>query len=117
MNIYNHRKVSIRNIIINQILKNEEINNDTKNKIDVYDEDKKLNNVNDKLATIIMFKLILFIVYRKMFNKLKMIYLSYKYKNYIMKKYIGRLNQAKINQNIIKTKMNKIKNDVLNINK
>ena len=117
VNIYNHRKVSIRNIIINQILKNEEINNDTKNKIDVYDEDKKLNNVNDKLATIIMFKLILFIVYRKMFNKLKMIYLSYKYKNYIMKKYIGRLNQAKINQNIIKTKMNKIKDDVLNINK
>ena len=117
VNIYNHRKVSIRNIIINQILKNEEINNNTNQLIDTSYENKKENNINDKLATLIMFKLIMFIIYRKLFNKLKLMFLSYKFKNSIAKKYIRRLNLAKINQTKIKTKMDKIKDDILNINK
>ena len=117
VNIYNHRKVSIRNIIINQILKNEEINNNTNQLIDTSYENKKENNINDKLATLIMFKLIMFIIYRKLFNKLKLMFLSYKFKNAIAKKYIRRLNLAKINQTKIKTKMDKIKDDILNINK
>ena len=117
VNIYNHRKTSIRNIIINQILKNEEINNDTKNMIDVYGKNSKIKSINYKLATIIIFKLLLFIIYRQLFNKLKSKLLSYKFRNYLLKKYIWRLNQAKINQNIIKSKMDRIKDDVLNINK
>ena len=117
VNIYNHRKVSIRNIIINQILKNEEINNNTNQLIDTSYENKKENNINDKLATLIMFKLIMFIIYRKLFNKLKLMFLYYKFKNSIAKKYIRRLNLAKINQTKIKTKMDKIKDDILNINK
>ena len=116
-NIYNHRKTSIRNIIINQILKNEEINNDIKNMIEVYGKNSKIKSINYKLATIIIFKLILFIVYRRLLNKLKAIFLSYKFKNYLLIKYIWRLNQAKINQNIIKSKMDRIKDDVLNTNK
>ena len=117
VNIYNHRKVSMRNIIINQILKNEEINNDTNNCIDIGDENNKGNNISNKLATIILVKLVIFIVYRKLFNKMKLIILSFKYKNAVIKKYLRCLNQAKINQNMIKSKMDKIKDDVLNIDK
>ena len=117
VNIYNYRKFSIRNIIVNQILKNEEINNNTNQLINNSIENEKGNNINDKLATLIMFKLIIFIIYRKLFNKLKLMFLSYKYKKAIVIKYIWRLNQAKINQTKIKTKMDKIKDDILNINK
>ena len=117
VNIYNHRKTSIRNIIINQILKNEEINNNTNSFLDNFDNNKKINNINNKLACIILTKLIIFIVYRKLFNKLKMVFLSYKFNILIKKKYLNCLNQAKINQNVIKTKMDKIKDDILNINK
>ena len=117
VNIYNHKKISMRNIIINQILKNEEFNN-TNNFIDNFDENKiRNNNINNKLATIIFVKLIIFIIYRKLFNKLKLVLLSYKYKIVIIKKYLRCLNQAKVNQNAIKSKMNKIKDDILNINK
>ena len=119
VNVYNHRKTSMRNIIINQILKNTEINNSNtnlKNFFDNFDDNEKINNINNKLAMIILFKLIIFIVYRKLFNKLKVVFLSYKYNNVIIKKYLKCLNQAKINQNAIKTKMNKIKDDILNIN-
>ena len=111
INIYNHRKISIRNIIVNQILKNEELNNTINN------NKKKINNVNDKLAALILFKLILFIIYRKLFNKLKLMLLNNRYKNIVIKKYLRALNQAKINKNEIKNKMDIIKDDVININK
>ena len=118
VNIYNHRKISMRNIIINQILKNEEINNNTNNFINSFDENKKQNNIiNNKLAALIFVKLIIFIIYRKLFNKLKLILLSYKYKIVIIKKYLSCLKQARNNQSAIKLKMNKIKDDILNINK
>ena len=61
INIYNHRKASMRNIIINQILKNEEMNNDT-NEINNLDDNKNQiiiknkNEINNKLATLILFK-------------------------------------------------------------
>ena len=121
VNIYNHRKISTRNIIVNQILKNEELDNDTKemNNIDDYSNQimiKKKNEMNNKLSTLILFKLILFIVYRKLFNKIKVIYLSEKYKESIMKKCLKQLIRANININTIKLKMNEIKNDVLNLN-
>ena len=63
VNIYNHRKISTRNIIVNQILKNEELDNDTKemNNIDDYSNQimiKKKNEMNNKLSTLILFKLI-----------------------------------------------------------
>ena len=119
-NIYNHRKVSMRNIIINQILKNEEMNNDTKeiNNLDDMDQIVKKNNndINNKLATLILFKLIIFIVYRKLFNKIKMKYLSDKYNVIVIKKYLKQLNKAANNISAIKLKMDKIKNDVLNLN-
>ena len=111
INIYNHRKISIRNIIVNQILKNEELNNTINN------NKKKINNVNDKLAALILFKLILFIIYRKLFNKLKLMLLNNRYNNIVIKKYLRALNQAKINKNEIKNKMDIIKDDVININK
>ena len=110
-NVYNHRKASMRNIIINQILKNEELNNTMNN----FKENK--DSINDKLATLILFKLIIFIIYRKLFNNLKVILLNNRFKNSIIKKYLKGLYQAKINNNQIKTKMNIIKDDVLNINK
>ena len=116
VDIYNHRKVTMRNIIINQILKNEELNNDTKRKLTNSYEYKKINSANNKLATIILFKLLVFIIYRKLFNKLKLILLTSKYKNTIKRKYLKFLKQASINQNFIKTKMDKIKDDILNIN-
>ena len=91
VNIYNHRKISTRNLIINQILKNEEFDTDMKEmyNIDDYSNQnmiKKKNEMNNKLAMIILFKLILFIVYRKLFNKIKVNYLSERYKESIMKK-------------------------------
>jgi hypothetical protein len=118
VNIYNHRKKSMRNIIINQILKNEEINNadNLKNNFDNFDDKTNISSINNKLACLILFKLILFIVYRKLFDKLKLVFVSYKYKNVITKKYIKCLQQAKINQDAIKAKMNKIKDDILNLN-
>ena len=120
VNIYNHRKVSMRNIIINQILKNEEMNNDTKknNNLDDMNQIIKKNNndINNKLATLILFKLILFIIYRKLFNKIKVKYLSEKYNTIIIKKYLRQLNKASNNISAIKLKMDKIKNDVLNLN-
>ena len=119
-NIYNHRKVSMRNIISNQILKNEEMNNDTKeiNNLDDMEQIVKKNNndINNKLATLILFKLIIFIVYRKLFNKIKMKYLSDKYNVIVIKKYLKQLNKAANNISAIKLKMDKIKNDVLNLN-
>ena len=121
VNIYNHRKISTRNLIINQILKNEEFDTDMKemDNIDDYSNQnmiKKKNEMNNKLAMIILFKLILFIVYRKLFNKIKVNYLSEKYKESIMKKSLKQLIRANININTIKLKMNEIKNDVLNLN-
>ena len=120
VNIYNHRKISMRNIIINQILKNEEMNNDTKknNNLDDMNQIIKKNNndINNKLATLILFKLILFIIYRKLFNKIKVKYLSEKYNTIIIKKYLRQLNKASNNISAIKLKMDKIKNDVLNLN-
>jgi len=121
VNIYNHRKISTRNLIINQILKNEEFDTDMKEmyNIDDYSNQnmiKKKNEMNNKLAMIILFKLILFIVYRKLFNKIKVNYLSEKYKESIMKKSLKQLIRANININTIKLKMNEIKNDVLNLN-
>ena len=120
VNIYNHRNVSMRNIIINQILKNEEMNNDTKknNNLDDMNQIIKKNNndINNKLATLILFKLILFIIYRKLFNKIKVKYLSEKYNTIIIKKYLRQLNKASNNISAIKLKMDKIKNDVLNLN-
>ena len=120
INIYNHRKISMRNIIINQILKNEEMNNNT---IEVNNNDningyliQNRNDINNKLAALIMFKLILFIIYRKLFNKIKIIVLSEKYKAIIVKKYLRQLNKANYNINAIRLKMDKIKNDVLNLN-
>jgi len=120
VNIYNHRKISMRNIIINQILKNEEMDNDT-NEVNNMDDVNQIviknkNDMNNKLATLILFKLILFIVYRKLFNKIKVIVLSGKYKVIIMKKYLNQLNKANNNINAIRLKMDKIKNDVLNSN-
>ena len=121
INIYNHRKASMRNIIINQILKNEEMNNDT-NEINNLDDNKNQiiiknkNEINNKLATLILFKLILFIVYRKLFNKIKMQFISEKYKFIVARRCLKQLNKAYININAIKLKMDKIKNDVLNLN-
>ena len=119
-NIYNHRKVSMRNIIVNQILKNEEMENDTNEVNNLNDVNqgiiKNKNDMNNKLATLILFKLILFIVYRKFFNKIKVIVLSGKYKVIIMKKYLNQLNRANNNINAIRLKMDQIKNDVLNLN-
>lgn len=121
INIYNHRKASMRNIIINQILKNEEMNNDT-NEINNLDDNKNQiiiknrNEINNKLATLILFKLILFIVYRKLFNKIKMQFISEKYKYIVARRCLKQLNKAYININAIKLKMDKIKNDVLNLN-
>ena len=121
INIYNHRKASMRNIIINQILKNEEMNNDT-NEINNLDDNKNQiiiknkNEINNKLATLILFKLILFIVYRKLFNKIKMQFISEKYKSIVARRCLKQLNKAYININAIKLKMDKIKNDVLNLN-
>ena len=120
VNIYNHRKISMRNIIINQILKNEEMDNDT-NEVNNLDDVNQIviknkNDMNNKLATLILFKLILFIVYRKLFNKIKVIALSGKYKVIIIKKYLNQLNKANNNINAIRLKMDKIKNDVLNSN-
>ena len=77
---------------------------------------KNKNNMNNKLATLILFKLILFIVYRKFFNKIKVNVLSGKYKVIIMKKYLNQLNRANNNINAIRLKMDQIKNDVLNLN-
>ena len=121
VNIYNHRKISTRNLIINQILKNEEFDTDMKEmyNIDDYSNQnmiKKKNEMNNKLAMIILFKLILFIVYRKLFNKIKVNYFSERYKESIMKKSLKQLIRANININTIKLKMNEIKNDVLNLN-
>ena len=120
VNIYNHRKISMRNIIVNQILKNEEMENDTNEVNDLDDVNqgiiKNKNDMNNKLATLILFKLILFIVYRKFFNKIKVIVLSGKYKIIIMKKYLNQLNRANNNINAIRLKMDQIKNDVLNLN-
>jgi hypothetical protein len=121
INIYNHRKASMRNIIINQILKNEEMNNDT-NEVNNLDDNtnqiiiKNKNEINNKLATLILFKLILFIVYRKLFNKIKMQFISEKYKYIVARRCLKQLNKAYININAIKLKMDKIKNDVLNLN-
>jgi len=121
INIYNHRKASMRNIIINQILKNEEMNNDT-NEVNNLDDNtnqiiiKNKNEINNKLATLILFKLILFIVYRKLFNKIKMQFISEKYKSIVASRCLKQLNKAYININAIKLKMDKIKNDVLNLN-
>ena len=121
INIYNHRKASMRNIIINQILKNEEMNNDT-NEVNNLDDNtnqiiiKNKNEINNKLATLILFKLILFIVYRKLFNKIKMQFISEKYKSIVARRCLKQLNKAYININAIKLKMDKIKNDVLNLN-
>ena len=121
INIYNHRKASMRNIIINQILKNEEMNNDT-NEFNNLDDNKNQiiiknkNEINNKLATLILFKLILFIVYRKLFNKIKMQFISEKYKFIVARRCLKQLNKAYININAIKLKMDKIKNDVLNLN-
>ena len=121
INIYNHRKASMRNIIINQILKNEEMNNDT-NEINNLDDNKNQiiiknkNEINNKLATLIIFKLILFLVYRKLFNKIKMQFISEKYKFIVARRCLKQLNKAYININAIKLKMDKIKNDVLNLN-
>lgn len=121
INIYNHRKASMRNIIINQILKNEEMNNDT-NEVNNLDDNKNQiiiknkNEINNKLATLILFKLILFIVYRKLFNKIKMQFISEKYKSIVASRCLKQLNKAYININAIKLKMDKIKNDVLNLN-
>ena len=120
VNIYNHRKVSMRNIIINQILKNEEMNNDTKENNNLDDINviikKNNNDINNKLATLILFKLIIFIVYRKLFNKIKVKYLAEKYNDIIIKKYLKQLNKASNNISAIKLKMDKIKSDVLNLN-
>ena len=120
VNIYNHRKISMRNIIVNQMLKNEEMENDTNEVNDLDDVNqgiiKNKNDMNNKLATLILFKLILFIVYRKFFNKIKVIVLSGKYKIIIMKKYLNQLNRANNNINAIRLKMDQIKNDVLNLN-
>ena len=121
INIYNHRKASMRNIIINQILKNEEMNNDT-NEFNNLDDNKNQiiiknkNEINNKLATLILFKLILFIVYRKLFNKIKMQFIFEKYKFIVARRCLKQLNKAYININAIKLKMDKIKNDVLNLN-
>jgi hypothetical protein len=110
----------MRNIIVNQILKNEEMENDTNEVNDLDDVNqgiiKNKNDMNNKLATLILFKLILFIVYRKFFNKIKVIVLSGKYKVIIMKKYLNQLNKANNNINAIRLKMDQIKNDVLNLN-
>ena len=120
VNIYNHRKTSMRNIIINQILKNEEMDNDTKEMNNMNDINqviiKNKNDINNKLATLILFKLILFIIYRKLFNHIKIIVLSEKYKLIIMKRYLKQLNKAYNNINAIRLKMDKIKSDVLNLN-
>jgi len=121
INIYNQRKASMRNIIINQILKNEEMNNDT-NEVNNLDDNtnqiiiKNKNEINNKLATLILFKLILFIVYRKLFNKIKMQFISEKYKFIVARRCLKQFNKAYININAIKLKMDKIKNDVLNLN-
>ena len=115
VNIYNHRKISMRNVIINQVLKNEEMNNDDIENVSINFKNKK-TEINYKLGTLILFKLILFIIYRKLFNKIKMIYLSDKFKILIMKRYLNRLNKANNNINSIKLKMDKIKNDILNLN-
>ena len=120
VNIYNHRKTSMRKIIINQILKNEEMFNDTNEvnnfEIDGLNQIKNKNEINNKLAMLILFKLILFIIYRKLFNKLKSILITEKYKTLVMKKCLNQLNKAYINVNAIKLKMDRIKNDVLNLN-
>ena len=120
VNIYNHRKISMRNIIINQILKNEEMDNDTKEMNNMNDINqviiKNKNDINNKLAILILFKLILFIIYRKLFNHIKIIVLSEKYKLIIMKRYLKQLNKAYNNINAIRLKMDKIKSDVLNLN-
>ena len=120
-NIYNNRKTSMKNIIINQILKNEEMYNDTNeiNNIDeIYDiiQEKNKSDINNKLAMLILFKLIEFIIYRKLFNKLKVAFLAEKYKTHVVKKYLNQLNKANVNINAIKSKIDKIKNDVLNLN-
>ena len=120
-NIYNNRKTSMKNIIINQILKNEEMYNDTNeiNNIDEIDDiiqEKNKSDINNKLAMLILFKLIAFIIYRKLFNKLKVAFLAEKYKTHVVKKYLNQLNKANVNINAIKSKNDKIKNDVLNLN-
>ena len=120
-NIYNNRKTSMKNIIINQILKNEEMYNDTNeiNNIDEIDDiiqEKNKSDINNKLAMLILFKLIAFIIYRKLFNKLKVAFLAEKYKTHVVKKYLNQLNKANVNINAIKLKMDRIKNDVLNLN-
>ena len=120
-NIYNNRKTSMKNIIINQILKNEEMYNDTNeiNNIDEIDDiiqEKNKSDINNKLAMLILFKLIAFIIYRKLFNKLKVAFLAEKYKTHVVKKYLNQLNKANVNINAIKSKIDKIKNDVLNLN-
>ena len=98
----------------------EEMNNETKemNYLDNINEIeiKNKNDLNYKLATLILFKLILFIVYRKLFNKIKVIALSDKYKMVVMKKYLKQLNKANININAIRFKMDKIKDEILNLN-
>ena len=121
VNIYNHRKISMRKIIINQILKNEEMSNDTNevnnlDEIDIINQIKNKNEINNKLAMIILFKLILFIIYRKLFNKFKIVLISQKYKTHVMKKSLNQLDKAYVNINAIKLKMDRIKNDVLNLN-
>ena len=55
VNIYSHRKASMRDIIVNQILKIEEVNNDTKDIMDYKGDDKRINSASNKLAMIIMF--------------------------------------------------------------
>ena len=121
VNIYNNRKTSMRKIIVNQILKNEEMYNDTNeaNNIDEIDEINQIKNKNDmnnQLAMLILFKLILFIIYRKLFNKFKLLLLAEKYKTHVMKKCLNQLYKAYNNINVIKLKMDQIKNDVLNLN-
>ena len=46
---------------------------------------------------------------------LKLILLAHKYKITVKKRYLKCLNQAQINQNLIRSKMDKIKDDILNI--
>ena len=109
-NIYNNRKTSMKNIIINQILKNEEMYNDTNeiNNIDEIDDiiqEKNKSDINNKLAMLILFKLIAFIIYRKLFNKLKVAFLAEKYKTHVVKKYLNQLNKANVNINAIKSRL------------
>ena len=106
VDIYKHKNKIMRKYII------EQAKNNLIDENDVFCE----NDNKNLLASLVLFKAIVYIIYKKIFNFLKIIILKNRYEKSLIKKYLGYLNQAQINQREINAKMNLIKDDVLNKN-